>query len=299
MMWKLRAQLYDSNAYTLRGWIKNKQQQRRRLQQQQQQQQQEKPIIYAFYAPIVRFGKDSVAQSTREAKIAETDEQLLEVWSTSWADAGYQPVLLSLRDAQKHPHYEAYVYALSKITLLGAGGRNQEYNEYCYLRYLAMATVGGGLLSDYDVMPLTGNQPPPQRLEDDRFTVYQKTLNKAGAVPSLASGSASEWDRMANVILRISQGPPPDGGWSDMLALMHAGKQDAGTFFLRNEVVGYREAMQDPDSICKSTSHAWGIHMSHYDVLSMGYRVHDRPKVAKDFVQKYKSKCVNGIPPSY
>jgi hypothetical protein len=286
MMWKLRTQLYDANAYTLRGWIKNK---RRRLQQ-------DKPIVYAFYAPIVRFGQESVAQSTREAKIAETDQQLLEVWSSSWAEAGYQPVLLSLSHAQKHEHYEPYVYALSKVQLLGAGGRNQEYNEYCFLRYLAMATVGGGLLSDYDVMPLTGNQPL-QPL-DDRFTVYQKTLNKAGAVPSLASGRASEWDRMANLILQISQTPPPEGGWSDMLALMQAERRKPGTYVLRNEVVGYREAMQDPDNICKSTSNAWAIHLSHYDVLSMGYRVHDRPQVAKDFVRKYKSKCVNGVPTS-
>ena len=279
-IWKIRSQLKDSQKFTLHNWIRKKHTAYRRLQVTN------RPIIYTFYAPIVRFGQTS----SREAKIAKTDQQLLDVWKTSWSDAGFYPIVLALDHAQQHPYYQQYVDALSSVTLLGAGGRNQEYNEYCFLRYIAMVTVGGGLLCDYDVMPLIGNQPI-QPIDDRKFTVFQRTLNKAGAVPSLANGKASEWDRMAMVILQIAQTTPPEGGWSDMVALMEVQKRIPDTYILRNEVVGYRDVMQDLDSICQKTQLAWAIHLSHYDVLAMGYRVYDRPQVAQDFVANFKTNC--------
>ena len=280
-IWKIRSQLRDSRQFTLRNWIRKKHTSQRQLQATN------RPVIYTFYAPILRFGKTS----SREAKIALTDQQLLKVWKSSWSDAGFHPVVLALHHAQQHPYYQQYVDTLSSVTLLGAGGRNQEYNEYCFLRYIAMVTVGGGLLCDYDVMPLIGNQPMQPIDDENRFTVFQRTLNKAGAVPSLASGKASEWDRMAMLILQIAQTPPPEGGWSDMVALMEVQKQNPDTYILQNKVLGYQDVMQDPDTICQKTQSAWAIHLSHYDVLAMGHRVFDRPQVAQDFVATFNTNC--------
>ena len=33
-------------------------------------------------------------------------------------------------------------------------GQNEEYEKMCYFRYLAMAEVGGGWMSDYDTLPM-------------------------------------------------------------------------------------------------------------------------------------------------
>jgi hypothetical protein len=82
-----------------------------------------------------------------------------------------------------------------------------------------MATVGGGWMSDYDVVPLKSIVPkeyfePPKRLSKKDmdgingfplpnkggFTVYAND----GRVPSHMSGSAKEWDRMAKSLLDLA-----------------------------------------------------------------------------------------------
>lgn len=67
------------------------------------------------------------------------------------------------------------------------------FNYMCYIRYIAMSAVGGGWMSDYDVLPLRFyfNGLP----NNGAFTVYETS------VPSLVSGNESEWERLMNEII--------------------------------------------------------------------------------------------------
>jgi hypothetical protein len=78
--------------------------------------------------------------------------QLIDVWTESWQDAGFDTVVLSRKDAEKHPDYERHS---KKLIELGVN----EYNQACFLRWLAMASLkddcqDGGWMSDYDTFPL-------------------------------------------------------------------------------------------------------------------------------------------------
>uniref|UniRef100_A0A7S1YMR6 Uncharacterized protein n=1 Tax=Grammatophora oceanica TaxID=210454 RepID=A0A7S1YMR6_9STRA len=135
------------------------------------------------------------------------------------------------------------------------------------------------------------------------FTVYQKTLNKAGGIPSLAAGSASEWQRMADAIWTLGETQPSPGGlgWSDMLAVMQLAKSNPDAYRLQNQVLGYKELMdavaatqeQQQDVLCNvvSAQACWAVHFSHYDVQSQGHTALDRPQVIHEFLTNYNEKC--------
>ena len=249
-----------------------------------------RPKIYTFYSPLVR-----ALETPREQRTRKTDQELLEVWKTSWYNAGWDPKVITLDDAKSYRGYISYHNRLRQVKLLGKGGRGEEYNEYCFLRYLAMAQVGGGVMSDYDLFPLSDAASSPAVPEPANFTVHQKTLNKAGPVPSLCSGSAKEWERIADAILSVSEGPS-ESGWSDMTALMHIYHTQPGSLLLQDHVLGSHELEQMPSSHdrCRLASRkkAWGVHFSHYDVLESGNKIFDRPQMAIDFEEKWRRGCL-------
>ena len=66
-----------------------------------------------------------------------------------------------------------------------------------------MGAVGGGWMSDYDTVPLRGSLERAVDLSyRPTFTVYGQNLS-GDAVPALLSGSASEWNRMVNALVRL------------------------------------------------------------------------------------------------
>lgn len=82
-------------------------------------------------------------------------DRLIALWKRSWAEHGFDPVVLSLKDAQGHPGYN---YFLDRIIRFPTSNP-LEYERACFLRHLAMANVGGGLLCDYDVICRESAEP--------------------------------------------------------------------------------------------------------------------------------------------
>ena len=133
------------------------------------------------------------------------DAAAVEVWRDVWAEAGWDPVVLSQNDAARHPLYDETVARVSRFPTTNPEG----YETACYLRYLAMAAVGGGFMTDYDVVNV--NVPPPPTCDwlpnGGAFTTHQRF------VPSLATGTAAEFDRVARAfrdvdvddVLRMSE----------------------------------------------------------------------------------------------
>jgi hypothetical protein len=67
-------------------------------------------------------------QSSRNNAAAESrNAEQLEVWRSTWAAAGWVPMVLTLADAQLHPQYDAL---LARMRLLPLGG-NVEYDLFC------------------------------------------------------------------------------------------------------------------------------------------------------------------------
>jgi len=96
------------------------------------------------------------------------------------------------QDAQKHPKYAEF------IRLLGKTGASQ-YDRFCFIRWLAMAQAGGGWMSDYDVFPLHDFRKQGSFLPNDGvLTIHNRQC------PSLVSGAASEWNRVAMHMIQFA-----------------------------------------------------------------------------------------------
>lgn len=275
-----------------------------------------RPIIYTFYETIHR-------DNIREERIRVVDQALLQVWKQAWTEAGWEPRILSLDNAQQHPQYQETTQALSKITLYGGTGRNRDYNEYCFMRYLAMATVGGGWMADYDTIPLSNKMPKPRiisypgrsqqndgihKTDADHFTVH----GGDGGIPCLLSGRAEEYTRIVESMLEVMQSGvfPEVENWSDMVALQHLYHQQTQlnhyhyAFRLEMHVQGVRDLVRGNDqenwkcpgeyvnNVPKQSQQLWALHFSHFDTTSAGHRNPSRPQLVQDYRDYYKAHCM-------
>lgn len=181
-----------------------------------------RPVMYTFFHRI-----DPKKRGTGMDDAA--DNVMMKAWKEEWNKGGYDTKVLDLNDAKKHPKFKEYEAELKKVPMRGRGGKgvNRYYNELCFYRWLAMSAVGGGWMSDYDVIPLPRSIESRSRPADihlpngGAFTVFSIVPGSQGAgIPCLMSGSADEWERMAFGILENALKHQNVVMWTDMFALM-------------------------------------------------------------------------------
>lgn len=73
---------------------------------------------------------------------------LIQLWSASWKQQGWDPVVLGRRDAEKHPKFLPFYKRAASFPTINPPG----YDLSCWLRWLAFAEAGGGVMTDYDVI---------------------------------------------------------------------------------------------------------------------------------------------------
>ncbi len=276
-----------------------------------------KPIMHTFYQHIDKehhhkgYTKNTgTGMSSDEAHIA-----MVKAWEESWSDAGFETRVLSIEDVMRHENYDQIREFLDNEAF-------GEYDELCFLRWYAMATVGGGWMSDYDVVPLKSLLPeeyfgaPDQLSEDDmegnngiplpnegKFTVYNIV------VPSLMSGSTEEWERMASALMDLAHEHTKDF-YSDMYGLVDMNKSGDGAYIKEDQVLSkLADFVSDNGDIdCEKVwkmpeEHLWAVHFSHWNIhdavvngiLPGGTRPDDRPDVAKEFILKFEEECGGGF----
>lgn len=86
--------------------------------------------------------------------------EVLELWKQAWASRGWNPVVLRRIDAAKNPRYQAMLTAISHFPYAG----DKQEQENGFMRWLALESVGGGLLVRYDEVP---NAYTPDKLTLD------------------------------------------------------------------------------------------------------------------------------------
>lgn len=113
--------------------------------------------------------------------------KLIDFWKSSWEKAGWEPIVLDRSHAEQHPNYSEYLEKYKQLPSANPPG----YELACYLRWLAMATVGGGWMSDADVIPY-GFKP---NTYPDILTTWANDFN----IPCLVSGSSEQYTAAAKV----------------------------------------------------------------------------------------------------
>jgi len=117
-------------------------------------------------------------------------DDVLKVWKEEWSRAGFDTNILTLDDAKNHPYFEEMEEIVQRMF------DSSDYQAFCFYRWLAMATVGGGWMSDYDIFPT--NFPLKQGFDlpnGGNFTSFEVH------VPSLMSGRAEEWTRVSKLLI--------------------------------------------------------------------------------------------------
>lgn len=120
----------------------------------------------------------------------ENELRLITLWRNVWQTRGIETVVLSEFHARQHPYFSEYDAAISKLPTVNS----VLYERACYLRWLALAQVGGGFISDYDVFPKAPGEGheifgPP--FDGTKFNMFQKK----GPCPSFnyVSKETCEW----------------------------------------------------------------------------------------------------------
>ncbi|EPE03786.1 hypothetical protein F503_06492 [Ophiostoma piceae UAMH 11346] len=99
----------------------------------------ERPPIYCYY--------DTAIERDKAMKDAESD--LLLTWRRAWWAQGFRPVLLSSAEAKNNPRYEQ----LQRLKVTPGAKAD-------IMRWLAWENMGGGILSQYLVLPMSVRTDP-------------------------------------------------------------------------------------------------------------------------------------------
>jgi hypothetical protein len=138
--------------------------------------------IYTYHEPIDNF---------------PYQHNLLVLWEDAWSRLGWTPKVLTAEFAKQHVLYEPLA---AHFTSHLPTANTPAYELSCYARWLAMAVIGGGWMSDADVIPYSFW---PMKPCSDRMTI----LSQGNPVPCLVHGSKDEYERIVrDVFLRHKGG---------------------------------------------------------------------------------------------
>ncbi|KAF7553357.1 hypothetical protein G7046_g7123 [Stylonectria norvegica] len=98
-----------------------------------------RPVIYCYY--------DATLKKSRDEKDAES--QLLLTWRRAWWAQGFRPTILGASEAMKNPKYQELQRLEADPDLKGD-----------LMRWLAWESMGGGLLSQYTLLPMGPSDDP-------------------------------------------------------------------------------------------------------------------------------------------
>lgn len=216
--------------------------------------------------------------------IALQKNPTLRTWADMWSDIGWDPVLLSLDDARKHPDFVKHVADGLDIS----NARNT--------RYLAMSVVpGGGWYAEKYVFPLHPIQPSDNTKKSGYYLPNNgKFTGHDRHVPSLLSGTQNEWIRIAHALL---QHPLEE----DQLALHDMHVQDESSYEHENNVISYRALSNNPKNLllpklCHVTKNKRAIRISPEDVSDKlennGQQQQSFSEFTRSFMSKWRSACL-------
>jgi hypothetical protein len=109
-----------------------------------------------------------------------TQKELLDLCKISWERNGWEFVVLNQSSAEINPFFKEYDEVINGLPTVNL----KRYEYSCFMRWLAIAQIGGGLMIDYDVINLGFKN---QELESDKINVYQNH------VPCVVYGTSKQY----------------------------------------------------------------------------------------------------------
>lgn len=94
-------------------------------------------------------GKPNIYTFFHQSQNVTSYQPIIDLWRDRWSRAGFNPVVLGPEIAQQHPRYAELVERINKLPTIN----DPTYEALCYIRWLALEVVGGGVMADSDVLP--------------------------------------------------------------------------------------------------------------------------------------------------
>lgn len=144
--------------------------------------------------------------------------ELIDLWKISWSRQGYNPIVLNLEDAKKHPYFKTFDAEMRRIYKEIIGKDITEYGMLCWFRWLAYATQEEDFfyVSDYDAI----NVNFPVTEPSDKLNLLD------GVCPFFASGTPTQFEILCKAFVEVS---------NERIEIL---KQQA-THYLDQDFVGY------------------------------------------------------------
>lgn len=137
-----------------------------------------KNIVYTYYENISTINEDNIRLSSQH--------NLIELCRQSWKANGWDLIVLDYKFAKKHPYYNEYSSIIKALPSINP----ESYDYHCYMRWLAMVVVGGGLMIDYDVINYNSS---PNDLYYHTFDIDGKLTILQHSTPSGVYGTSEQY----------------------------------------------------------------------------------------------------------
>lgn len=176
-------------------------------------------------------------------------QEIISLWKESWNSQGFDPHILSKKDAQQHSYYKDFLKELKYINLeIKGDGNIHPYVLSCHLRWLAYATTQDELfyVSDYDVVNKCFEPIEPQK---------NKIHFMDGHCPCLASGRPKYFEEFTKDIVNISK--------KNISKL----KQDADSIFWYHDqqfLASNQECHEEKYLFSRNYEDLWNIKIKHF-----------------------------------
>jgi hypothetical protein len=127
----------------------------------------------------------------------QNQDELVALWENSWKDHGFEPIVLTRKDAEKADFYKEFVAETTRLHQEIAGMPLKKYGLSCWLRWLAYSTQieEKFYVSDYDVINHNFNPIEPEN-----------TLHLMdNCCPCFASGTPSQFLTLCKKFISVTE----------------------------------------------------------------------------------------------
>lgn len=93
--------------------------------------------VFTYFTPTLPGMQDPEANA------------ILRLWQEGWRSRGWNPIVLRVMDATRNRRYRDFLEAIQRLKTKGSA----QIQQNRFMRWLALDTMGGSFLTDYDVLP--------------------------------------------------------------------------------------------------------------------------------------------------
>lgn len=155
--------------------------------------------------------------------------EMISLWGQSWRSFGWEIYVLGMEHARAHPLFAKFNEHVTLFHSRNVGN----YDHLCWLRWLAFANAGGGVMTDYDVIN--------RCLISQDIDPSAPTIHEATRVPCMVSADASGAQEIVDTIFNMTPPKNRREHFSDMVLFQRSPYPHVPTC-IEFEHAGWQEA---------------------------------------------------------